>query len=55
LSWKANVRKTNRNTDIGGRRPFDKNLHTYHNEVENTSVKEKYSEKIENYLKEHEL
>jgi len=48
-------RKVNRNTDTGGKRSFDKNLHTYHNEIENTSVKEKYSERIENYLKEREL
>jgi len=48
-------RKTNRYMDMGGKRPFDSNLHTYHNEVENTSVKEKYSEKIENYLKEQKL
>lgn len=48
-------RKTNRNTDLGSCRPFDTNLHTYHNEVENNDIKEKYSEKIENYLKEREL
>ena len=49
-------RRINRvSDDLGQVRNFDDKFHTYYNEVENTSVKEKYSEKIENYLKEHEL
>jgi len=40
---------------LGTFRNFDDKFHTYHNEVENTSVKEKYSQRIENYLKERGL
>ena len=36
-------RKIAKTSDLGAIRGFDKNFHTYHNEVENLSVKEKYS------------
>jgi hypothetical protein len=38
--------KTKRQTDLGGVRPVQNNIHTIHNEVENLSVKEKYSKNI---------
>ena len=37
-------RKISKLSDLGASRAFDKNFHTYHNEVDNLSVKEKYQE-----------
>ena len=36
---------------MGLAKEFDKNLHNYHNEVENLTLKEKYSSKIKNEWK----
>jgi hypothetical protein len=43
-------RKIKRSTDLGGFREYDTNLHSIHNEVENLSVKNKYSENIHKNL-----
>ena len=48
-------RKIDKASDIGYSREFNKNLHIFYNEIQNTSVKERYSEQIENYLKERAL
>ena len=39
-------RKISKPDDLGGIRTFDPNIHTYYNEVENLSVKEKYSGRL---------
>jgi hypothetical protein len=44
-------RKTQRAQDDGtGIRQFDPQLHAYHNEVENTDLKNKYAENVKNFL-----
>uniref|UniRef100_A0A6C0AYK9 Glycosyltransferase family 92 protein n=1 Tax=viral metagenome TaxID=1070528 RepID=A0A6C0AYK9_9ZZZZ len=50
-----NSRKILRKNDLGINVSFDTNLHVLYNDIDNYSIKEKYSQQIENYLKEREL
>jgi hypothetical protein len=49
-------RKVNRAQDDGtGERNYMNNIHSLHNENENNSIKDKYSEKIKFFLKQYEI